>query len=108
PGIKGIFGNILSFIVVLSVFMLSVSLPGNALDLFGIGPVLSAMAVAARMEYPNLPEEIGSFGYYPVEQSVPTFVWEGMTWTSSFVVGRLFWIGIAVVLVGLAILFFRR
>lgn len=108
PGIKGIFGNILAFITALTLLMLSVALPGNAFDLFGIGPVLSAMAGAARMEFPNLPEEIGSFGYYPVEGAVPTFVWEGMTWTSDFLAGRLIWIGIAVVLVGLAVLFFRR
>lgn len=106
--LKGAFGNVLIFLFWVTMTTFSVAMPGNTFDLFAIGKLLNAMTEGARGAFPDIPAESGSFGYYTHTNPTPTFVWSGMSWDGSFLLSRLLWIGIAVVLFWLAALVFDR
>ena len=107
PRLKGTLGNIVIFIIWITLASISAAAPDNSFDLFGIGSVLNQMQNGARAFYPNLPEA-ASFGYYPADHSIPTFEWNGIVWEQSFLVSRLMWCGIAIALVLAAAVIFDR
>lgn len=107
-GLTGAFGNVLLFILWVTMASLSVAMPENPLDLFAIGKLLNAMVEGARSVYPNIPAGSGSFGFYSHTKPTPAFVWNGISFDFSFLLSRLIWIVVSVVLCMLAALFFDR
>lgn len=107
PFLKGVFGNISIFIVWLAFSSISVANPGNRFDLFGMGVTLKAMIDGARIYFPNLPDA-ASFGYYPAKADAPTFVWDGLTLKSDFLISRLTWVIAAFALVQISAFVFNR
>lgn len=107
PGLGGVMGNILIFIVWIALSSMSVAMPGNLFDLFGIGFILAAMMQGAKAYYPGLPDG-GSFGYYKTNGVVSTFVWDGMAFEQGFLQSRLAWIGISLIIVLFSALIFDR
>lgn len=108
PGMKGVFGNVLFFVLTIALLSASTAVKDNRYDLFGIGMVLSEMVRGARAFYPGISLESGSLGYYPMAEAPSTFVWEGIGWSGDFILTRLVWIGAAAILVLVASLMFNR
>jgi ABC-2 family transporter protein len=80
-------------------------------DVLGIGRPLSAMLQATIDAFPNLDAGNNSIGPVPnflAGQPLQTFVWAGITWTPADILARLQWIGVGLVIVLLATLFFNR
>lgn len=107
PALKGVFGNIILFVIWITFSTVSVAAPGNSYDLFGIGTIINQMLTGAKAVYSGLPDA-ASFGYYPNSGTVPTFVWSGVVWDNGFLMTRLLWVGIAVLLVIAATILFDR
>lgn len=93
PGLSGAIGNILIFVIWVSLTTLSVAVPGNAMDLFGLGFLLDQMLNGAKSVFPFLPDTT-SFGYYKMEGEIPTFHWSGVSWDTGFLTSRLLWVGL--------------
>lgn len=107
PFLKGVFGNIVIFILWIALASISVANPNNKYDLFGMGALLNSMMEGAREIFPNLPMA-ASFGYYPVTADTPVFVWDGITWNYNFLIARLVWIVVALVITQVSVLIFNR
>ena len=120
PWLRGGLGNVVYFFA--WVGALSTRLGGgggDALhtqsnDLFGLGVIMPAIAAACEAAFPgstlgkasfNLGINFKSGGQY---WDLTTFRWEGLAWTKELVLGRLWWVGVALGLALLAALFFRR
>jgi len=103
PGLKGVLGNIVFFSLWVLLSVISIANPSNWWDLFGLQSILSNMAQDAALQFPSLAgiEGSGSFGYYPVEGTIPTFEWQGADWNHQILMARMVWtsIGILIVLV---------
>lgn len=106
--LRGIAGHVIAFVLTLVLIGFSVAKTDNTYELFGIGLTLAEMGEGARQVYPNLPPNIGSFGYYRVAHATPTFVWEGFAWSYEFMLARLVWMLAAVLLVVGSAIFFKR
>lgn len=107
PGLKGAFGNVMIFVLWITLTTISVATPGSRFDLFGVGYVLKQMMQGALDVFPNLPEG-GSFGYYPQNSSIPTFEWQGMQIDTAFMINRILWLVIILGLVILSTILFDR
>lgn len=107
PFLKGVFGNIVIFMLWITLSSISVANPQNQYDLFGMGILLNSMLEGARAIFPNLPEA-ASFGYYPATTDTPTFVWNGMAWNKDFLVSRLVWVVVALLITQTSVLIFKR
>lgn len=120
PWLRGGLGNVVYFFV--WVGALSTRLGGGggdvlharSNDLFGLGVIMPAIATACEAAFPgstlgkasfNLGINFKSAGQY---WDLTTFRWEGLAWTREIVLGRLWWLGVALGLALLAALFFRR
>lgn len=80
-------------------------------DVLGIGRPLAAMLQATIDSFPNLDAGNNSIGPVPsflAGQPLQTFVWAGITWTPADILVRLQWIGVGLLIVMLATLFFNR
>ncbi|WP_051051940.1 hypothetical protein [Paenibacillus sonchi] len=110
PGLKGVLGNVLFFCLWIAAGVVSIAAPSDWWDLFGVSGILNTMAHSAAEHYPALSslEGGGSFGYYPTQGQIPTFVWQGAAWDSSLVPVRLVWIAVGVGGIVLSALLFRR
>lgn len=107
PALKSVFGNILLFAIWITFSTVSVAAPNNFYDLFGIGIIFNQMLTGAKAVYAGLPNA-ASFGYYPNSGTVPIFVWKGVAWDNGFLMTRLLWVGIAVLLIITAAILFDR
>lgn len=108
PFLKGVFGNILIFIIWILGSSVSVAMPQNPYDLFGIGFLLDQLLQSVKQIYPSISTSGGSFGYYPIDRISPTFLFDGVVYSSSFLVARLMWIGISVLIIIIAATLFGR
>ncbi|MNO18872.1 hypothetical protein D3C76_85920 [compost metagenome] len=110
PGLKGVAGNVLFFCLWIAVGVVSIAAPSDWWDLFGVSGILNAMAHSAAEHYPALSslEASGSFGYYPTQGQIPTFVWQGAAWDHSLILIRLVWIAAGIGVIVLSALLFRR
>lgn len=107
PLLKGSFGNIIIFVLWLALSTVSVASPDNTFDLFGIGMLLNAMMEGARLYYPGLPDA-ASFGYYVTNEKITTFVWNGVTWNDEFLISRLAWFIISLLITLISVVVFNR
>jgi hypothetical protein len=116
PVLRGGVGNILYFFV--WIFMLTMSVTAmqgrdpaagsRALrDYTGIATVMGQMHSAVQQIDPKY-NGASSFGIGPVDPSARKFIWNGVHWNTSILVGRLMWIGVAIAIALLAALFFDR
>ncbi|RLC97802.1 MAG: hypothetical protein DRI77_06500 [Chloroflexi bacterium] len=116
PFLRGGFGNIAYF--ALYIVTIIVSLSGATFssqgvieqpinDLFGTTVIGASMGQAAHAAFPDRSLDFG-VGYTIVEGPIQTFCWEGVTWTSDVILGRLLWVGVALGIALLAALFFDR
>ena len=108
PFLRGVFGNIMIFIVWIVGTSLSVALPDNRYDLFGIGFILKGMIQGAQKYYPDINGNTGSFGYYPTSASTPTFVFDGNNYSSNMILSKLIWVAVAIVIVIISAIIFDR
>ena len=108
PVLKKTFGNVLIFFVWIAFTIFSVDMPDNKFDLFGIGITLKQMISGARTFFPDISTETGSFGYYPLNQPSPTFVWNGLQWDAAFIASRLVWIALGIVIIVISSCIFNR
>ncbi|GAA0133850.1 hypothetical protein YSY43_06900 [Paenibacillus sp. YSY-4.3] len=110
PGLKGVVGNIIFFALWVFFSIVSIAAPSSLLDVFGLDIIRSDMVREATLKYAflSMSEEGGSFGYYPVEGTSPTFVWHGVEWSRSLLIYRLAWAGIALLVILVSSLVFNR
>ncbi len=115
--LRGTLGNVVYFVfwIGMLVFTLAISSQAqsthNAVsptsDIFGVYALLGNMTAAAQQAFPGYH---GSFalGGTAIQGHVQTFVWNGIVWTPQILLGRLFWIAVAIGIACLASVFFHR
>ena len=79
----------------------------NLTDLTGIGTVMGQMQAQVRLLDPVY-QGGSSFGLGNITPTTKFFVWRGLEWTAGILLGRIFWLGVAVGIALLASLFFDR
>ena len=94
-------------------FMWLISLPlfSDLIDLFGIKSILSSMSAAGLASYPETANISFSFGYswgFPTGRTLSTFAWQGIQWTSEILQTRLMLLGLATGIALLASVRFNR
>jgi len=116
PLLRGGFGNIVYFAFYITIII--VSLSGAAFDIqgviehpindpFGATVIGASMLQAASAAFPGRQLDFG-IGLSLIQGTIQTFRWEGVQWTTVVVLGRLVWVGTALVIALLATIFFSR
>lgn len=120
PWLRGGLGNVVYFFVWVGALSTRLggggddALHGQSNDLFGLGVIMPALATACEAAFPgstlgkasfNLGINVKGAGQY---WDLTTFRWEGLAWTQEIVLGRLWWLGLALGVALLAAVFFRR
>jgi hypothetical protein len=116
PGLRGGLGNIVYFF--LWIFMLSMSVkplldgaqPGAMTamrDYVGISTISGQMQVQLRQFDPQYKGGSG-FNIGSFHRATKTFLWTGTKWSTTIILSRLFWLGIAVLLTLIAASIFDR
>lgn len=108
PGIKGVLGNIVIFVIWIVFLSTSVLVQDNRYDLLGIGTTLAKMVQGTQAFFPEIHSNAGSMGFNTTNGISPVFEWGGMTWNTEFLVSRLAWIGVAFLCIILSSLLFNR
>ncbi|MGE7603371.1 hypothetical protein ACQKL5_12920 [Peribacillus sp. NPDC097675] len=110
PGLKGVVGNILFFFLWIFFSVISIASPNSFWDLYGLDSIRSDMVEEAATQYEFIKdgEEGGSFGYYPMEEKIATFVWQGVEWDSHILLQRVIWLGMAIIVTMLSAMMFSR
>ncbi|MHB8072379.1 hypothetical protein [Desulfosporosinus fructosivorans] len=110
PGFKGAVGNLVFFALWVFFSVISIAAPNSMWDLFGLDSILSDMVREAQIHFPYLVNSAqgGSFGYYPTNGNIPTFVWHGVDWNSTLLASRSIWVSAAAILIIIASLLFNR
>jgi len=83
----------------------------NNVDLMGAGAAIPALLSACEARFPGCAASKNfSMGYNIGDspKDLTTFPWDGVHWTGSMILARLFWVGIALGIALLASFFFRR
>jgi len=114
PWLRGTFGNVVYFIIWLVLLIVSaanmpspqqVGEPAN--DLWGIQVVLSSMIKDTAAAFPEYQGSV-AIGAATLPAPLQRFTWNGIQWTAEIIFGRMLWLGMALGIVLLAALFFRR
>jgi hypothetical protein len=114
PRLRGTFGNVVYFILWLVLLIISsasihtlgqTSEPSN--DLWGIQVILSSMIKDTAEAFPVYQGSV-AIGAAMLPAPLKTFTWNGIHWTTEIIFGRLLWLSLALGIVLLAALFFRR
>ncbi|OEH94413.1 hypothetical protein [Bacillus solimangrovi] len=110
PVLKGVIGNIVFFCFWIFFSVISIASPSSFWDLFGLDAIRSDMVSEAAIQYPFIAQsqEGGSFGYYPTEGQIATFIWQGVEWDSHLLTQRVIWVLIAMILTLLSSMIFSR
>jgi hypothetical protein len=94
PALRGGVGNVAyAFIWVFSIPLLS-----ESIDLFGINAILSSMGAAGLAKYPEIAQNSFILGYgwgFPIGRTLATFTWQGIQWTTELLQTRLLLVGLA-------------
>ncbi|HTT62281.1 MAG TPA: hypothetical protein VMG35_10590 [Bryobacteraceae bacterium] len=105
PVLQGGAGNVIYFFA----WSTYVGLSGvtGANDYLGLGFFMRRMTDALKLADPHYD---GGFALQagPTAHATKTFLWNGVAWTSSVLLGRLQWVAIAIGLAWLSALFFQR
>lgn len=115
PWLRGTFGNVIYFFAWLGILIgTAANAPTNPgqitepiNDVWGILVILSGMMKDTATAFP---EYQGSFtiGSTTLQAPLGTFTWEGVHWTGEIILGRLLWVGGAILLSLVSALFFKR
>ncbi len=106
--LRGTLGNVVYFFLISTVIPLSFAVnTGPVGDLLGSSNAIQQMQIAAQASVPGYN---GGFEYGTRFGTTfsHTFHWTGIQWTSEVMLGRLFWVGVALCIALLAALFFTR
>jgi len=114
PWLRGTFGNVVYFVLWLVLLIVcAANMPSPqqagepANDLWGIQVVLSSMIVDTAAAFPDYQGSV-AIGAATLSAPLQTFTWNGIHWTAEIVFGRVLWLSMALGIVLLAALFFRR
>ena len=111
PGLRSGFGNVFYFFFWATLPGISISQHSAAGDIWGFQAVWDSAAVAAREQTTDYKRDfgmsfnIGGSQLPPVSQA---FRWDGVHWSSGFLLSRVIWVLVAAGLVMLAAVFFNR
>jgi len=117
PWLRGGLGNVVYFFLWISalsapIARLDKGVHGSYNDFFGTGVLVPSITAACEAAFPgsnktglNLGINVKESGKY---WDLTTFRWEGLDWTRSVIVSRLYWLAIGLGLALLAAVFFRR
>jgi hypothetical protein len=107
PLLRGGAGNI----VYAFVWLFSLPLFSELIDLFGILGILSSMGAAGQAKYPELVQIKSILGLewgFTYDRTLTTFAWNGIQWTSDVIQIRLLLVGLAIGISLLASVRFSR
>ncbi len=109
--LRGTLGNVLYFMMAEALMMMGFFVKVPFLDLLGINSVIEHMKNAAHAVYPEA--KLGTtMGFVDVvgmeKQKILLFRWDGFDWTTEIFIHKLIWVALAVFLVFIAALLFRR
>lgn len=107
PALRGGVGNVAYAFI----WMFSLPLLSESIDLFGINTILSSMGAAGLANYPEIAHNsfILGFGWgFPVGRTLATFTWQGIQWTTELLQTRLLLVGLATGISLLASMRFSR
>jgi hypothetical protein len=116
PGLRGGLGNIVyfflwCFLISMSVAPLVSGKPPSTLtpltDYAGIANISGQMQAQVRQLDPEY-KGGSSFTVGSMHHATKSFLWQGLRWTPAILVGRVFWLGVAVGLTLLAAVLFDR
>ena len=115
PWLRGTFGNVVYFFMWLGLLIATAALaPENprqaaepANDLWGVLTIMSGMMKDTAAAFPDYQ---GGFAIGATSLLAPlqTFAWGGIHWTFDIILGRLIWVGAAVLISLGSAIFFRR
>jgi hypothetical protein len=94
PALRGGVGNV----VYAFIWMFSLPLLSESIDLFGINVTLSSMGAAGLVRYPEIAHNSFILGYgwgFPIGRTLATFTWQGIQWTTELLQTRLLLVGVA-------------
>ena len=107
PRLRGGVGNVAYAFI----WMFSLPLLSESIDLFGIDTVLSSMSAAGLARYPEIANNSFILGYgwgFPLGRALATFTWQGILWTTELLRTRLLLVGAATVISLLSSVGFSR
>jgi hypothetical protein len=107
PRLRGGVGNVAYAFI----WMFSLPLLSESIDLFGIDAVLSSMSAAGLARYPEIANNSFILGYgwgFPLGRALVTFTWQGILWTTELLRIRLVLMGLATVISLLSSVGFSR
>ncbi|SHE68081.1 hypothetical protein SAMN05444392_102353 [Seinonella peptonophila] len=112
PLLRGTIGNILYFVVwgfiIFSSFKpISLTSLITISDLFGQGIAITDIVATLQEKFPKY-SGLFSNGLTTIDQKADVFIWQGVHWNFSLIMGRFLWILFAVILVLITSLFFHR
>jgi hypothetical protein len=118
PWLRGGLGNVVYFFVWIGALSTRLGagtgLHSQANDLFGLGIIVPAIAKVCEAAFPGSTLDKASFNLGINVKTggnfwdLTTFRFEGLAWTWEIILGRLWWLAVAVGLALLAAIFFRR
>jgi hypothetical protein len=94
PALRGGVGNV----VYAFIWMFSLPLLSESIDLFGVNAILSSMGAAGLAKYPEIAQNSFILGYgwgFPIGRTLATFTWQGIQWTAELLQTRLLLVGLA-------------
>lgn len=105
PRLRGGFGNVTYFFVFTGLLAVSITL--KSVDFTGISMYMQSMGDVLRKLDPSYRDsftlQIGT-----EQTATEVFQWDGLHWSSSMVLQRLFWVGVALAIVYMASLLHHR
>ncbi len=107
--LKGGFGNLVYFGVIIALFMAGIFLTDLPwLDVTGFSLIGTSMKAAAREAFPTYGSAFTLSMASDSNGPVQTFVWSGIHWTAGLIVQRVLWLVVSVGIVLAGSLFFHR
>lgn len=114
PWLRGTFGNVVYFILWLIMLIITAgNMPSpqqvseTTNDLWGVQVIIASMIKDTALTFPDYQGSV-SIGAASLQAPLETFIWGGIRWTGTILIGRMLWIGAALGIALFAALFFRR
>jgi hypothetical protein len=115
PGLNGAWGNVAYFFLftlVMSMQIVTAEGPNHILetranDITGMSYAYSSLQHAALSQFADYKGELNFGINFREERATERFVWNGINWNATMVVGRFIWFAVAAGLVGLASIIYR-
>ncbi|MFD2132429.1 hypothetical protein ACFSKI_14585 [Pseudogracilibacillus auburnensis] len=105
--LKGVIGNIIFFALWIFFAVISIEKPTSLFNALGFDVIMSNAEKDAATEF-AMSNFGASFGYYPVDGPVQTFIWQGVDWDFSLLTLRLIWLLISITILIISAMVFNR